>query len=234
MSQRIGIIAALPGELRPLVKGWQRLQVGRHHYRTKRNGAEYIAVACGAGVARATLAVEAAAHDGPLTALLSIGWAGGLSCGVQPGVAYTVTEIIDPRTGERYVTDMSTQGPLRLVTSDHVVLGPEKRRLAETYSASLVDMEAAAVARLAQMRGIPFGCVKVLSDRATDEMPDFNRLMGRDGQLAVPRLIAHVLVRPRYWKVLLRLRQNTALGARVLAAAVDEMMERGVHANSTF
>jgi adenosylhomocysteine nucleosidase len=232
MSARIGIIAALPGELRPLVKGWERLQVGRHHYRTERHGAEYIAVACGAGAQRATLAVEAAAADGPLTALLSIGWAGGLSCGVQPGVAYVVTEIIDPRTGERYATGTVTTAPMRLVTADHVAGGAEKRRLAESYSASLVDMEAATVARMAQIRGIAFGCVKVISDRATDEMPDFNRLLGRDGQLSLLRLVPHLLVRPRYWPTMVRLGRNTALGSRVLAHAVSEMMEQGVHGNS--
>ncbi len=231
MSARIGIIAALPGELRPLVKGWERLHIGRYHYRTERHGAEYIAVACGAGADRATLAVEAASADGPLTALLSVGWAGGLSCGVQPGVAYAVTEIIDPRTGERYATGTLTDSPLRLVSADHVVLSAEKRRLAESYGASLVDMEAATVARMAQIKGIAFGCVKVISDRATDEMPDFNRLMGRDGQLSMGRLAPHLLLRPRYWLAMVRLGRNSALGARVLARAVSEMMEQGIHGN---
>ena len=233
MSGRVAIVAALAGELRPLVKGWERLEVGRHHYRTIRHDTEYIAVACGAGAQRATIAVEAAAADGPLTALLSIGWAGGLSCGVQPGVAYAVTEIVDPRTGERYVTDTATNAPLRLVTADHVVLAEEKRRLAETYGASLVDMEAATVARLAQIRGIPFGCVKVVSDRATDTMPDFNRLTGSDGQLSLQRLVPYVALHPRYWRTMVELGRNSARGAQVLAQTVNEMIEQGIHADST-
>jgi adenosylhomocysteine nucleosidase len=93
-------------------------------------------------------------------------------------------------------------------------------------------MEAATVARMAQIRGIAFGCVKVISDRATDEMPDFNRLLGRDGQLSLLRLVPHLLVRPRYWPTMARLGRNTALGSRVLAQAVSEMMEQGVHGNS--
>ena len=43
-----------------------------------------------------------------------------------------------------------------LATSPKVADEAEKRRLASTYKADLVDMEAAAVARLAAMRGIPF------------------------------------------------------------------------------
>ena len=62
-----------------------------------------------------------------------------------------------------------------LATSPTVADEPEKRRLASTYNAALVDMEAAAIARLAAMRGIPFYCIKGVSDALADHLPDFNR-----------------------------------------------------------
>ena len=40
----------------------------------------------------------------------------------------------------------------------------KNNRLASTYKAALVDMEAAGIARLAAMRGIPFYCIKGVSD----------------------------------------------------------------------
>ena len=43
-------------------------------------------------------------------------------------------------------------------------------------------MEAAAVARLAAMRGIPFYCIKGVSDGFTDNLPDFNRFISPQGQ----------------------------------------------------
>jgi len=56
------------------------------------------------------------------------------------------------------------------VTSSRVAGAGEKKRLAATYEAALVDMEAAGVARLAKMRGIPFYCVK---ESATDPPINF-------------------------------------------------------------
>ena len=58
----------------------------------------------------------------------------------------------------------------------------EKRRLASTYNADLVDMEAAAIARLAGMRSIPFYCFKGVSDGFNAKLPDFNRFIASDGQ----------------------------------------------------
>ncbi len=41
-------------------------------------------------------------------------------------------------------------------------------------------MEAAAVARLAGMRGIPFYCIKGVSDAFDEKLPDFNRFISPD------------------------------------------------------
>jgi hypothetical protein len=43
-------------------------------------------------------------------------------------------------------------------------------------------MEAAAIARLALMRGIPFYCIKGVSDGLHDQLPDFNRFIRRERQ----------------------------------------------------
>jgi nucleoside phosphorylase len=48
------------------------------------------------------------------------------------------------------------QSDLWIVTTSRVADASEKQRLASAYSASMVEMEAAAIARLAQMREIPF------------------------------------------------------------------------------
>ena len=63
---------------------------------------------------------------------------------------------VDLRTGERFAADGAAEGDPWLVTSPGVAGAAEKRRLAADYQAGLVDMEAAAIARLAAMRGIPF------------------------------------------------------------------------------
>ena len=95
---------------------------------------------------------------------------------LPPGQAFDVSVVIDARTGERFVA----AGPPNdcwLVTSPRVADATEKKRLASTYSAALVDMEAAGIARLARMRGIPFYCIKGISDGYSDQLPDFNRFI---------------------------------------------------------
>ena len=69
--KRIGIIAALAGELKPLVEGWeaQPLQKG-FRYSTTTNELQSIAVFCGMGREAAATACMQAMADGPLTAIV--------------------------------------------------------------------------------------------------------------------------------------------------------------------
>jgi adenosylhomocysteine nucleosidase len=229
MSYRIGIIAAFAGELKPLVRGWSRQANGA--FLTQRKDMTAIAVAKGMGAARAEQAVAIAESSGPLDALVSIGWAGGASCGIQPGTAYEVGEVIDAVSGERFATSIEA-GPLKLVTLDHVAGRDEKRQVAERYGASLVDMEAAAVARLARAKGIPFHCWKTVTDMATEDLPDFNSFLDNEKQLRTGRLATYALTRPRYVAPLLRMGKNGRSGADALGQTLRRWIDEGKYADS--
>ncbi|QNI32989.1 hypothetical protein H7849_03120 [Alloacidobacterium dinghuense] len=222
--KRIGIIAALPGELKPLVKGWQ--QRGRIHIGQVNEGeageTEYLATAGGMGAEAATRACELVLAEGKLDALVSYGWSGALSCGLKPPTACVIAEVIDSRTNEQFRT-ASSEGQ-RLLTLDHVARPDEKRALAQKYQAPLVDMEAAAVARVAAARNIPFYCLKGISDGYTDNLPDFNRFLGRDGQLQMSAFIAYSLLHPKYWSALLQLGRQSNDAARNLATLASETL----------
>ncbi len=84
---RVGIIAAMPGELTPLVKGWRRVPAAKHVWRWEKEerGATWIAVCAGIGRDRATKAFAEAEKDGALSAVLTIGWAGALREGEVAG-----------------------------------------------------------------------------------------------------------------------------------------------------
>ncbi|TCK73975.1 hypothetical protein [Acidipila rosea] len=224
MTARIGIVAALPGELKPLVKGWRA--EGRL-YRGQLGATECVAGSAGMGAASATRACEAILREGPVTALISIGWAGALSCGVKPAQVIEIAEVIDSRTGERYASAAADPGKVRLVTLDHVARADEKRKLAERYQASMVDMEAATVGRMARMRDIPFYCYKGVSDGANDQLPDFNRFMGADGQLRMAAFIAYSALRPQHWRALMRLGENSRVAANGLARLLSEKWSHG-------
>ena len=108
---RVAIIAAIPGELKPLVRDW--LHERRHGVELWRwrfgdqfgDQSECVAACAGAGVEAATRAFAEIEKDGPVSAVISTGWAGALSEGFVPGTAYWVSGVVDARTGERFETD---------------------------------------------------------------------------------------------------------------------------------
>jgi hypothetical protein len=116
-----------------------------------------------------------------------------------------------------------------LVTSPRVADAAEKQRLAAAYGAGLVDMEAAGVARLAQMRGIPFYCVKGISDGYKDDLPDFNRFISADGKFRLIRFILFALVRPWYWPALARMGENSRVAAARIKESILDLLDEGAY-----
>ncbi len=225
---RLAIIAAMPGELKPLVRHWQHQRSqGVDLWRKESGQAEWIGACAGAGVNAATRAFTEAEKGGDLDAVISTGWAGALREQLSPGQFCDVSCVIDARTGERFLSS----GPPNdcwLVTSPRVADVHEKLRLASTYQASLVDMEAAGVARLAQMRGIPFYCLKGVSDGFNDQLPDFNRFITANGQFQMGRFVVSSILRPWQWPALIRMGENSKKAAHGIAESLlDFLRERG-------
>jgi adenosylhomocysteine nucleosidase len=225
---RVALIAAMPAELKPLVRGWRhecRNSVDLWSWRFDEG--EWVAACAGAGADAATRAFAEAEKDGAASLVISTGWAGALSDEFEPGRAYRVSGVIDARTGERFRV-AAWHEECWLVTSARVADEPEKRRLGATYSAGLVDMEAVAVARLAQMRGIPFYCVKGVSDGYLDRLPDFNRFIRTNGTFNLFRFIVFALLRPWYWPSLVRMGENSRKAAQgIRESLLDFLDERG-------
>jgi adenosylhomocysteine nucleosidase len=234
---RVAIIAAMPGELKPLVKGWQHerrvAQLARpvDLWRRRNGDTELIAACSGPGQQAATRAFAEAEKDGPLVLAYSIGWVGALSESLHTRRAYTASGVIDMLTGERFQAQGAPAG-LWLVTSPRVADRTEKQRLATAYGASLVDMEAAAVARLAAMRGIPFHCIKGVSDGFTEDLPDFNRFITPDGNFQTSRLLFFVLIRPWYWPGLIRMGENSNKASQAIRdLLLENLKQPGAIAN---
>jgi len=225
---RIGIIAALPGELKPLVRGWQAstLKDGTRLWtRTVPNGDVWVAACSGMGAEAARRAFAGAEAGGPLDQVLSVGWAGAVFEGVKPGEALRLSAIIDAKTGERFQA-ASGRPKTELVTAARVVDGREKTRLRATYPhAVMVDMEAATIARLALMRGIPLICIKGVSDGVGAALPDLNPYLSSKGQLRLLPFLAHLAVRPTYWKSIAELNRNSSNAAKTMCDLIIEFLE---------
>jgi adenosylhomocysteine nucleosidase len=223
---RIAIIAAMPGELKPLVHLWaHERRSGVDLWHTQRSNAEWIAACAGMGQQAATRAFAEVVRGGPVDRVISAGWAGALSEEIEVGKAYQAAGVVDARTGERFaVADAAARDPW-LVTNPGVAGAQDKRRLAADYAAGLVDMEAAAIARLAAMRGITFGCIKGVSDGVGENLPDFNRFISPQGRLRLSRLLFFVLPRPWYWPALIRMGENSNKASQSLKGLLLENLE---------
>jgi adenosylhomocysteine nucleosidase len=224
---RVAIIAALPGELKPLVQGWPHsTRNGIDFWAQRDEEEEWIAACAGAGQAAATRAFAGIEDGGPIDLVFSVGWAGALRPEMDGGTAHNMAGVYDVRTGERFNCDADA-GPLWLATSPTVANETEKRRLAAAYKAALVDMEAAAIGRLAAMRGIPFYCIKGVSDDLNARLPDLNRFIASDGKFRMANFVLFAVLRPWYWPALLRMGENSRKAAQAIAQSLIEFLDAG-------
>ncbi len=232
---RTAFIAAFPGELKPLVRTvtgsgnssgvWPHsTRDGVHFWAVRNEEEEWIAACAGAGQAAATRAFAAIEDGGPIDLVFSLGWAGALRPELAPGSAHNVAGVIDVKTGERFRCDAGA-GELWLATSPKVAPYSEKLRLTSAYRASLVDMEAAAIARLAAMREIPFYCIKGVSDSLDARLPDFNRFLSSTGQLETARLVLYAMFRPWHWPALIQIGENSRKASQGIAELVLDLLD---------
>ena len=221
---RTAIIAAMPGELKPLVRNWPHSARNGVQFWAQRNEEEeWIAACAGAGQTAATRAFAAIEEGGPISLVISIGWAGALRENLAAGSAHNVAGVIDTKTGERFVCEAGA-GDLWLATSPRVADEAEKIRLAAAYKAALVDMEAAAIARLAAMREIPFYCIKGISDPLHARLPDFNPFLSSDGHFQTGRFALWAAFHPGYWSALIKMGENSRKASQSIAESLIEFL----------
>jgi adenosylhomocysteine nucleosidase len=223
--KRVAIISAMPGELKPLVRGWEHERHGNVNlWRWKFDEGEWVAACGGAGGDAATRTFAEIEKDGLPDLAISVGWAGALTTDLKPGDSFRVSGVIDARTGERFRVAIWADERW-LVTSPIVADEAEKQRLAAAYNADLVDMEAAAIARLAQMRGLPFYCIKGVSDGFHDKLPDFNRFIRPDGQFDMAGMVLFSILRPWYWPSLVRMGENSSKASQSIRDSLLDFLD---------
>jgi adenosylhomocysteine nucleosidase len=127
-------------------------------------------------------------------------------------------------TGERFRPAHWADGQPILASTSRVANIVEKQRLAATYGAGLVDMEAATVARIASGRSMPFYCFKAVSDEANDKLPDFDRFI-EQGQLKMGPFLLNLAMHPALWASMVRLGRNSRKSARSLSDAIYDWLD---------
>jgi adenosylhomocysteine nucleosidase len=209
-------VAALEREVAPLVRHWRVAdqEHGGRNFRFFESG-NAIVVCGGMGFEAARRATEAIIALYQPSLVLSVGFAGALDEKLRVGDLLQPRYVVDARDGSR--TDTGSGNGI-LVSSPAVACPEQKAKLAKSYGAQAVDMEAAAVAKGAEARGLRFAAVKAISDEVGFVMPPMDRFIAADGRFRARSFAFYAASRPFIWPDVLRLAQNSAKAARALSA----------------
>lgn len=227
--KNIAIIAALERELHPLIKNWPATKAQHEGQEFTFYEGKHVTVVCGGiGPEAARRAAEAAISKYSPELLVSAGVAGALVPELRVGETIFPSTIVDTQDGSRHQTAIQ-KAPLgktplaRTVLASHpeIASAAQKQQLAKSYGAHAVDMEAAAVARAAQVHGLPFLAIKSISDEMNFELPDMARFI-KNAQFQTARFLLHLAFRPWLWIRVFRLARNTRIASENLCAWLRE------------
>jgi adenosylhomocysteine nucleosidase len=214
---KIAIVAALEREVRPLIRGWRAVQSGGITFRENGDLVVVFGGIGGEGARRATEAVIA--QYAPAT-VYSAGFAGALTAELKVGDLLRPGRVINAGDGSSVTVD----GGDGVLVTFGAIAGPEqKNRLRAAYAAQAVDMEAAAVARAAEARGVRFAVVKVISDEIGFVFPSIERFVNAQGEFSEWKFVLFAAVRPWLWPRVAQLMRNSARASRVLCEQLSRV-----------
>jgi adenosylhomocysteine nucleosidase len=222
-STKVAMVAALEREVRPLVKRWRTIE---REYEGRRfkffESGQAVLVCGGIGVEAARRATEAVIALYEPELVQSVGFAGALDPALKVGEIFSPGRVIDARDGSSVETGT---GCGVLVSAASIAGAEQKGKLADAYGAQAVDMEAAAVARGAQARGMRFMAVKAISDERSFAMPPMECFVAGDGQFRAGKFVTFAAVRPWLWPRVIQLARNSARASGALCAELERYIK---------
>ena len=220
---RVGLIAPMPSELRPLIKALSLQRVkpdDTSMYVGVAGDTEIVATQNGIGTKLATEATERLLDTTPVDHVLVVGIAGGMGT-AKVGDLITPTVVVDGESGREFTPNYLGDTPTpagKLVTSD-LFDAPDSevaRRIADGFIA--VDMETAAVAAVCEARNVRWSPVRVISDLVGVTPPDAINLANPDGTANVGAGLRYLLKHPTRIPKMLRLGRESMAAANKAAA----------------
>jgi len=187
------------------------------------NGRKVFLAANGAGPNLASEAIVIArsniGQEG-MDAVVSTGFCGGLDPAMKIGDVFAATSI-EMEGGLAAVSVPQSQRVFfkgTLVSRDRVAQTAEEKRDLRRSGASAVDMEAAGVLSRVREWGVPFYCVRSVTDLAEESFHiDLNSARSADGRFSTARILAEAIRRPvTIAPELLELRRRCAIAAQSL------------------
>jgi adenosylhomocysteine nucleosidase len=213
----------LPREIAPLVAGFVKSGVKSPNGHPLYERGLVRLVCSGVGARHAAQTARWLVAEIQPELMISVGFAGAITPKYEAGAVLTPGRVIDDSTGEVF---QCSAGETILVSSGAVLDETGKCALAAKYAAHAVDMEAAAVARVAQQQGTQFMAVKAISDEVDFSMPPMERFVDSQGNFRTVKLLARAVWHPSWWPVLAQLGRNTKLASSQLCRLLNDQMTR--------
>ena len=222
----IGVLAAMPSELKPFVRVAKLTHAPRDGldlYTGRVGDVDVVASRTGMGTKLATEVTTRFLDAHPVDHLIVIGIAGGMSDGCAIGeVMQPDTALLGP-TGEEYratpLNDETLHGTIH--TSDEMLLKEVDLSPLRQRGVVALDMETAAIAAVCEGR-CPWSAFRAISDRPSDGMVDDTifHLAKQDGSPDMGAVARYLLTKP--WKIPMLVRvardANTATSAAARGA----------------
>ncbi len=216
----------ITGVIAPLAAEWRTARALRH--------AGFRVVHAGVGPGRAQAAAEALLAGGA-GRLLVWGTAGGLETGLRPGCLVIPGRVVDaagraygfdPAWAESVARalppDIPTSTATLVSVDAPVATRRQKEALARTSGAAAVDMETAAIAAIAEQRGVPCIAVRAIADPLELDLPGVV-LAARGDRLLPLEIPARLLLRPREVPAMRDLARAFSAARRSLASTAVEL-----------
>lgn len=218
---KLAIVAALEREVHPLVRHWQHCE--REHdgrkFRFFEKG-DLVVVCGGIGAGAARRAAEAAISTYQPAVIYSAGFAGALDSHLKVGDVLEPQSVVNVGDGSR----TSIEGGKGVLVSFGSVADPgQKAKLRESFGAQAVDMEAASVARVAEIHGATFRVIKAISDEFDFDFPSTERFIDLEGGFSEGRFALFAALRPWLWPKVIRLARNSSRAAGSLCEHLHDL-----------
>ena len=234
------IVAAQLAELRGLLQRHPHLVrrqiAGRSYWVGPISATEVVLTYSGEGRDLARRAIRELLEHFEVRFLVAIGLAGALSEDLRAGELVVANRVVLESSGsarrgqenvERWCRRLGGTS-CAFLTVDRVVTRPSEKRvlLAKVgRGPAAVDMESYDFVSAAEAAGIPAVVVRVISDRADEELPSWlNQCRRQNGSISRFRVALRLLFAPQDLRSLARMRRRLRLATQELAVASEVLL----------
>lgn len=244
----IGMVAAMPEEIAPLLKrvgGYRKEKAGgRNLFGFQLGGTEVALIESGMGPARAAAATRLLLERVRPRLILNFGFGGGVRRGAVAGDLVLAQRVLMLEGESFRVIPLSDQGLSEVIRGRAAAAGmsllggtfitaatiTSKEKVSSLLPHDphpVLEMETAAILEVAAEAGVPMVAVRGISDAADEEL-DFSLDEFTDPELnlKISRVLLTVAKRPRIIPQLIRLARNSSKAGKNLARLLEVVLPR--------